>query len=122
MFKGKIDIKVLFILVLAGALIFNFIFNDSSNIDEYKEKIKVLQNENSKLLNNKDSLELVNFKLNKVNDSLMFTVDSTKLKIAQKDDQIKDLQNAKDKVSDIISNLNADGVASTLSEYLSRKE
>jgi|14BtaG_2_1085337.scaffolds.fasta_scaffold44878_2 hypothetical protein len=122
MFKGKIDIKVLFILVLAGALIFNFIFNDSTNIDEYKEKIKVLQNENSKLLNNKDSLELVNFKLNKVNDSLMFTVDSTKLKIAQKDDQIKDLQNAKDKVSDIISNLNADGVASTLSEYLSRKE
>tara|TARA_Y100000389_G_scaffold135643_1_gene133157 strand:+ start:3338 stop:3706 length:369 start_codon:yes stop_codon:yes gene_type:complete len=122
MFKGKIDIKVLFILVLAGALIFNFIFNDSTNIDEYKEKIKVLQNENSKLLNNKDSLELVNFKLNKVNDSLMFTVDSTKLKIAQKDNQIKDLQNAKDKVSDIISNLNADGVASTLSEYLSRKE
>ena len=122
MFKGKIDIKVLFILVLAGALIFNFIFNDSTNIDEYKEKIKVLQNENSKLLNNKDSLELVNFKLNKVNDSLMFTVDSTKLKISQKDDQIKDLQNAKDKVSDIISNLNADGVASTLSEYLSRKE
>jgi hypothetical protein len=122
MFKGKIDIKVLFILVLAGALIFNFIFSDSTDIDEYKEKIKVLQNENSKLLNNKDSLELVNFKLNKVNDSLMFTVDSTKLKIAQKDDQIKDLQNAKDKVSDIISNLNADGVASTLSEYLSRKE
>ena len=122
MFKGKIDIKVLFILVLAGALIFNFIFSDSTDIDEYKEKIKVLQNENSKLLNNKDSLELVNFKLNKVNDSLMFTVDSTKLKIAQKDNQIKDLQNAKDKVSDIISNLNADGVASTLSEYLSRKE
>ncbi len=122
MFKGKIDIKVLFILVLAGALIFNFIFSDSTDIDEYKEKIKVLQNENSKLLNNKDSLELVNFKLNKINDSLMFTVDSTKLKIAQKNDQIKDLQNAKDKVSDIISNLNADGVASTLSEYLSRKE
>ena len=122
MFKGKIDIKVLFILVLAGALIFNFIFSDSTDIDEYKEKIKVLQNENSKLLNNKDSLELVNLKINKINDSLMFTVDSTKLKIAQKNDQIKDLQNAKDKVSDIISNLNADGVASTLSEYLSRKE
>lgn len=121
MFKDKIDIKVLFILILAGALVLSFIFRPSKEIDTYENEIKNLQEENSKLLNNNDSLELVNLRLNQINDSLLTSIDSTEAMIAEKDKEINDLENAKGKVSDIVRNLDADGVAKSLSNYVSNR-
>lgn len=119
--KDKFDIKVLFIIILAGALILSFIFGPSKDIDIYEDEINNLKDSNIKLLNNNDSLELVNLKLNHINDSLLISIDSTQAKINEKDEKIEDLENAKDKVFYSVHNLDANGVAESLSKYISKR-
>jgi hypothetical protein len=121
MVKDKFDIKVLFIIILAGALILSFFFRPSKGIDIYEDEINNLKDSNIKLLNNNDSLELVNLKLNHINDSLLISIDSTQVKINEKDKKIEVLENAKDKVSNIVLKLDANGVSKSLSEYINKR-
>ncbi len=119
--KEKFDIKVIFILVLAGALILSFIFRPSKELDTYEDEINLLKQENEQLLNNNDSLKIVNQKLGEEITYLLENIDSTQAQIAIKDKEIDSLEHAKGKVSDRVRNLNANGVAESLTEYLNSR-
>jgi len=122
MFKGKIDIKVIFIIILAVALILSFIFRPSKNIDNHEDEIELLNKENERLFSVNDSLQLENLKLNKEIEQLIVSIDSTKVLLDENKDKIKDLENGKSKVSTYVDRLNVDGVTSSLSEYLNRRK
>jgi peptidoglycan hydrolase CwlO-like protein len=119
--KEKFDIKVIFILVLAGALILSFIFRPSKELDTYEDEINLLKQENEQLLNNNDSLKIANQKLGEEITYLLENIDSTQAQIAIKDKEIDSLEHAKGKVSDRVRNLNANGVAESLTEYLNSR-
>jgi chromosome segregation ATPase len=121
MVNSKIDIKTLLILILGGVLIFNIVFDDSKEIEYYENEITLLKEENKKLLNNNDSLEVVNNKLAKEIEILLSDIDSTQVKLNKLEGDIKDLKNGKAKVSGYVNNLNADGVARSLSDYLNKR-
>jgi len=122
MFKGKIDIKVIFIIILAVALILSFIFRPSKNIDNHEDEIELLNKENERLFSVNDSLQLENLKLNKEIEQLIVSIDSTKVLLDENKDKIKDLENGKSKVSTYVDRLNVDGVTSSLSEYLNKRK
>ncbi len=120
MFKQKIDIKVIFILILAGALILSFIFRPSKSIDDYEDKINQLKHQNDSLLSNNDSLKSANYKLDEEVKKILIDIDKTQVKLDKTNNKIKDLENGKSKVSGYVNNLNADGVAKSLTDYLNR--
>ena len=119
--KEKIDIKVIFILVLGAALILSFIFRPSKEIDMYEDEIETLQQANEQLLNNNDSLKIANEELGVRNRELLQNIDSTQAEIAIKDHEIDSLEHEKGKVSDVVRNLDANGVAESLTEYLNNR-
>lgn len=122
MLKGKLDLKGLLILILGGILVFNIMFDESKEIDDYKEQIELLKKENLELLNNNDSLQVVNQKLAKEIENLLMNIDSTQAKVKSLEGKIKDLENEKGQVTDYVNGLNADGVASSLTDYLNRRK
>lgn len=117
----NIDLKVIFIIVLSGLLIFQFMFNDGSVINKYEKEIEQLKNENGKLKVFNDSLIDINSKLVKEIDSLYYSIDSTIAEIRIKEREIDSLEYEKGKVSGFVNKLNADGVSRELSRYLTRK-
>jgi len=120
MIKEKIDIKLIFILILASILIFTLIFRPSKSINTHKDKINQLEQENKLLLSNNDSLKLINSKLHEEFDKLLIDINKTQNELDKTNDKIKDLENGKGKVSGYVNKLNADGVAKSLSDYLNR--
>jgi len=121
MLKGKIDIKVIFILILAAALILSFIFRPSNGIENYEDEIKALKEENVRLLLDNDSLAVENGKKDIEIEKYLLEIDSTQVLLDENNDKIKDLEDGKDKVSGYVSGLNANGVAESLTDYLNRK-
>lgn len=122
MFKGKIDIKMVFIFVLATLLILSFIFRPSKSIDNYEDRINQLKEQNDSLLLNNDSLKLANTKLDIEIEKLLIDIDSTQAKLDETNNRIISLENGKNKVSGHVNKLNADGIANSLSDYLNRTE
>lgn len=120
MIKDKIDIKVIFILILASILILSLIFRPSKSIDTYNNKINQLERENDSLLFNNDSLKTINTKLDVEYNKLLIDINKTHLELDKTNDKIKDLENGKGKVSTYVNKLNADGIAKSLSDYLDR--
>ena len=43
MLKGKLDIKMIFILVLGAALLLSWLFRPAKKIDMYEDELKVLK-------------------------------------------------------------------------------
>lgn len=117
----NIDLKIIFIIILSGLLIFQFMFNDGSVINKYEKEIKQLKNENDKLKIFNDSLVDINSKLVKEIDSLYYSIDSTLAEIRIKEREIDSLEYEKTKVSGFVNKLNADGVSRELSRYLTEK-
>lgn len=122
MFKGKIDIKVIFILILAVLLILSYIFRPSKGIDMYEDEINALREENERLTLSNDSIKLLNNQLDIEIKKLSELIDSTQSKLSDNEEKIKDLENGKGKVSGYVKTLNADGIAKSLTEYLNKRD
>ena len=122
MLKGKIDIKIIFIFILATLLVLSFMFRSSKPIDDYEDRINQLKEQNDSLLSNNDSLKLVNNNLDVEIQKLLKDIDSTQAKLDETNNRIIDLENGKNKVSGHVNKLNADGIANSLSDYLNRSE
>lgn len=122
MFKGKIDIKMIFILVLAVALILAMIFRPSKGIDMYEDELKVLNAQNDSLITYNGNLKTVNDSLKNENIKIVHAIDSTQIELDKSSDRINDLENGKGKVSGYVNTLSADGVANGLSEYLNKRK
>lgn len=119
--KSKLDIKTIFILVLAGALILSFIFRPSNVIDTHDDRLKELEMANDTLKSNNDSLTIVNKSLAIKIQELIIDIDSTQAALANTEDKLNDLENDKGKVSGYVNTLDADGIAESLTEYLNRR-
>ena len=121
MFKN-LDIKTIFILILAAALVLMFIFRPSKQIDDNEEELNRLKEQNKELFENNEKLKLSNDSLNKHIsdiDSSLVDVDNG---LTNSDGTISDLEDGKGQISDNVRVLSADGVASELSNYLFRRE
>ena len=121
MLKINIDLKAILILSLAVALVLSLIFRPSVPIEEYEEEISVLQKENKKLLISNDSIIKANIKLQKEIDIILYAIDSTKVVLRETEDKLKELEKKRNEVSNIVDNMDSDGVTNTLSDYLQRR-
>ena len=121
MLKINIDLKAILILGLAVALVLSLIFRPSVPIEEYEEEISVLQKQNEKLLISNDSIIKENIKLQKEIDVILYAIDSTKVVLRKTEDKLKELERKRNEVSNIVDNMDSDGVTNTLSDYLQRR-
>lgn len=121
MFKIDIDIKTIFILVLGVALVLSFLFRPSKEIDTYEEEIKLLNQQNIMLLQNNDSISLLNKKLTEDVIVLEESVEVVNLKLEDSDKEIRKLKNRKNEIHSNVVFMDANGVTSNMSNYLKRR-
>ena len=118
----NIDMKVIFILILGGLVIFQFMFKDGTVIEKYEKEIKGLRIKNNELKITNEKLVNVNKDLIREIDSLYYSIDSTIAEIIEKDRKIDSLKYEKGKVTGFVNKLNANGVTSEISKYLNRRD
>jgi len=121
MFNTKIDIKLIFIFILSRVLILSFIFRPSKPIETYEDVINGLKEDNKQLLLSNDSISKINDQLQIEIDQILFVIDSTKVLLKDKEIKIKELEEKRNAVSNIVNSLHADDVTSTISDYLKRR-
>ena len=121
MLNIKIDIKLIFIFILAIALILTIIFRPSKPIETYENEINALKQVNKELLISNDSIAGLNKKLEKEIQQILFTIDSTEVLLRNTENKLKELEKRRDEVSNIVDNLNSDGVTQSISDYLKRR-
>ena len=121
MLKINIDLKAILILGLAVALVLSLIFRPSVPIEEYEEEISVLQKQNKKLLISNDSITKANIKLQKEIEVILYAIDSTKVVLKETENKLEELERKRNEVSNIVDNMDSDGVTNTLSDYLQRR-
>lgn len=121
MYKINIDLKSILILGLSVALVLSFIFRPIAPIEEYEEEINVLQKQNEKLLISNDSIVKANIKLQKEIEVILYAIDSTKVVLRETENKLEELERKRNEVSNIVDNMDSDGVTNTLSDYLQRR-
>ena len=121
MLKINIDLKAILILGLAVALVLSLVFRPSVPIEEYEEEISVLQKQNKKLLISNDSIIKANIKLQKEIEIILYAIDSTKVVLRETEDKLKELERKRNEISNIVDNMDSDGVTNTISDYLQRR-
>jgi len=121
MFNIKIDTKIVFILILAAALIASIIFRPAKPIETYEEEINALKEKNKQLILSNDSIAQLNNNLQIEIDKILVVIDSTKVLLKGTEDKLENLEKKRNEVSNIVNSLHADDVTSTLSDYLKRR-
>ncbi len=121
MFKFDIDIKTIFILVLAAAVILLLLFRPTKEINTHEEEILMLENQNKILLQDNDSLSSINIKL--IEDVIILEEDVDEINVKLKDSN-KEIDKLKKKKNEIHSNviiMDANSVTNNLADYLRRR-
>jgi len=121
MLNVKIDIQTIFILILAAALVLTIIFRPSKPIETYENEINALKTANKELLLSNDSISIINKKLTEEIKEILFTIDSTQALLKNTENKLKKLEGRRNEVSNIVDNLNSDGITNSLSDYLKRR-
>ena len=115
------NIQLVFIVILAVALILSLLFRPSIPIDTYEDEIKALKTQNKQLLLSNDSINLINTKLQKEINVILIAIDSTKVVLKEKENKIKELEKKRNEVPTIINNMHSDDVTNSFSDYLKRR-
>ena len=120
---GKLlkDIKTIFILVLAIALILSFLFRPTVPIETYETEINTLKEQNKRLLLSNDSINQINQKLQDEITVILYAIDSTKVILKETEEKLTELENKRNEVSTIVNNMNSDDITNTFSDYLKRR-
>jgi len=121
MFKSKIDIKTIFILVLGAAVILLLLFRPSKEINTHEEEILILKTQNKVLLQDNDSISTINIEL--MNDVVILEEDVEEINIKLEDSN-KEIVKLKRKKNEIPSNviiMDANDVTNHLADYLERR-
>jgi len=121
MLNVKIDTQTIFILILAAALVLTIIFRPSKPIETYENEINALKNVNKELLLSNDSISIINKKLTEEIKEILFTIDSTQALLKNTENKLQELEGRRNEVSNIVDNLNSDGITNSLSDYLERR-
>jgi len=121
MFKPKIDIKIIFILIWGVAVILILLFRPTKEINTHEEEILMLENQNKLLLQDNDSLSFINIKL--IEDVTILEEDVEEINI-KLEDSSKEIDKLKKKKNEIPSNvivMDANSVTNHLADYLKRR-
>ena len=116
------DIKTIFILVLATALILSFIFRPSVPIETYETEINTLKQQNQKLLLSNDSINQINKKLQEEITVMLYAIDSTEVILKQTESKLSKLEKRRNEVSTIVNTMDSDAITNTFSDYLKRRD
>lgn len=119
--KSKLDLKMIFIIILAITLILSFIFRKGNIIDNYKIEKEQLAKENKKLKHEFDSITAINIWLEKDRKFITDSLNMTKIALNNSTIRIKDLEKRQNEIHKIVNNLNANGVANEFSNFLNGK-
>ena len=120
-FKEKIDLKLIFIFVLATVLILSLVFRKNPIIDLHKDEKTKLEQENKQLQHNFDSLTNVNKVIENYRKLLADSMNMVKIELNKTTIKIKDLEKRKNENIKIVNNLNANGVADEFTKFLNGK-
>ena len=115
------NIQLVFILVLAGALILSLVLRPSTPIDTYEDELKELAEINKQLGISNDSINLINIGLQKEIQIIILEIDDTQIILKQTEEKLKKLEDAKNKIPIFINNMDGDSITYYITEYLSRK-
>ena len=116
------NIQMIFILILAVALVLSFVFRPPKSIDVYEDEIKLLRNQNKKLLSTNDSIQKLNGKLQIEIDAILIKIDSTLVMLNLTDSTLKELENKRDEIPTIVNNMDSDAIIISLAEYLKGRD
>ncbi len=119
--KKYLDIKTIFILILAAALILSFVFRPSKKIDNHKAEKELLERQNKALVRSNDSISNVNKVIEKLRKLVADSLLIANKELVKSDNRIKDLEKRRHENTKTVNNLNATGVADEFSKLLNGK-
>jgi len=118
-----IDIKTIVIILLSLLVVGLIFFNNSGkDIEKYRQEIDNLNKVNKELLLNNDSLKNLNSDLSKDIINLNDKIDDINLILESNESLIKRLKKRKSEIPTNVNVMDADGVASDISDYLKRRD
>ena len=119
----SIDIKSIAIILLSLLVVGLIFFNNSGkDIKKYEQEIGNLNTKNKELLLDNDSIKNLNLVLSKDINDLNIKIDEINTQIVENEDLIKRLKKKKSEIPTNVNVMDADGVASGISDYLKRRD
>jgi septal ring factor EnvC (AmiA/AmiB activator) len=119
----SLDIKSIVIILLSLLVVGLIFFNNSSkDIKKYEQEIGNLNTKNKELLFDNDSIKNLNLVLSKDINDLNIKIDEINTQIVENEDLIKRLKKKKSEIPTNVNVMDADGVASGISDYLKRRD
>ena len=104
---------------MVGLIFFN---NSGKDIKKYEQEIGNLNTKNKELLLDNDSIKTLNLVLSKDINDLNIKIDEINTQIVENEDLIKRLKKKKSEIPTNVNVMDADGVASGISDYLKRRD
>ena len=120
MFKSKIDIKTIFILVLGAAVIL-LLFRPSKGINTHEEEILILKTQNKVLIQDNDNISTINIKLMEDVVILEEDVEEINVKLEDSNKEIDKLKRKKNEIPSNVIVMDANGVTNNIADYLERR-
>ena len=115
------NIQLVFIIILAAALILSLLSKPSTPIDTYKDEINLLKKQNKELRLSNDSLSLANSKLQNEINIILYAIDSTEVILKETETKLAALEKKRNEIPNIINNMDSDDVTNNISDYLKRR-
>ena len=118
--ENKIDIKLILIGALALVIIFGIVFYNTNKIQDHKDEITKLHQQNDSLYSNIIRINNINKVLDVKIDSVSGLISTNNQLIVNTQSQIIKLKTKQNEISNTISSMSASTVASSLSDYLNK--
>ena len=115
------NIQLIFIIILAIALIISLLFRPQIPINNYEGEIKALKKQNTHLLLSNDSINSINNKLQKEVNTILYAIDSTIVILRETETKLADLEKKRNEIPNIISHMDSDDITNSISDYLQRR-
>lgn len=115
------NIQLVFIIILAVALILSILSRPSPTIDTYEDEINILKKHNKELRLSNDSLISANGELQKEIYIILHVIDSTEVVLREIEIELAELEKKRNEIPSIISNMDSDDITNNLTDYLKRR-
>ena len=115
------NIQLVFIIILAVALILSILSRPSSTIDTYEDEINILKKHNKELRLSNDSLISANDKLQEEINVILYAIDSTEVALRETETKLAELEKRRNEIPSIINNMDSDDITNNISNYLKRR-
>ena len=115
------NIQLVFIIILASALILSLLFRPSIPIDTYEDEINILKKQNKELRLSNDSLTTANGELQEEINVILYAIDSTEVVLRETETKLAELEKKRNEIPNIINNMDSDDITNNISNYLKRR-